>query len=322
VIVAVAGPIMSGTSSVTKAAAAPAKPASFGEHLRRETGAQDRHALAEAGQKLVDGDADAFAKAVVEAAGWRADQPLIIDGVRHVQILQSLRELVFPVPIILAYVDVTPAVYAQRIEKKGKLSEALQFSDHPTEQQVKSRLAKIADIRVDNSGNVTDAVKSLIRDTQERLHMRRALQGRIIFPDFTIDPATMPPGVIAVVDMRSAGAAAKQWLNRLQRTRRPNDIFTLALVDDTPTARELATKTIHFFLPRPVRYDEKASLDSKTATLAAEIETHFPIVTSVSVTEQDDVHVPETVAPFWLTLGERRTRLPAPRPTRARRSQR
>lgn len=317
-VVAVAGPIMSGTSLVTKnaALAAPAPRASFGDHLRKETGSADRYALAEAGQNMVDTDAKAFARAVLERSGWQPERPLIVDGVRHVEILRSLQDLVFPVPVVLAYIDVTPAVYAKRIEAEGKLAEALNFSDHPTEQQVTTRLTHLADFRVDNSGDVDEAVRSLIAHSENRLQMRRSLENRILFPDFEADPGEIEPGTVAVIDMRAMSPRVRRWLDRLQKAEAGKNVITVAIVDDFPSRKETANTTLQFFLPRPVRYAGTDLQQDKAAVLAAEIEIRFPVITAMPPQESKQSERVEGPAAFWLTMGERAAAKPTGRSSR------
>src|ERR1700675_4282407 len=71
---------------------------SFGDYVRSiadQRGAgQSREALQQIGDELVSKSLEPFSRAVVSRVTWQ--EGCIVDGVRHLQVLRTLRELVTP----------------------------------------------------------------------------------------------------------------------------------------------------------------------------------------------------------------------------------
>src|SRR5262245_49953380 len=83
---------------------------SFGGYLRRV--AQERRlpvtreALQALGEEMVRQDVQAFCREVLNEQPWRAGVPLLVDGVRHEEVLEALRDLLSPAPEYLIYINV------------------------------------------------------------------------------------------------------------------------------------------------------------------------------------------------------------------------
>src|SRR4051812_19856035 len=107
-VLAFSGKIASGKSTLSAAVAKELGwlRVSFGEHVRRvavRRGANTNtpHALQELGEALVQQNVDAFCRDTLHEGGWRAGQPVVIDGLRHACVAEKLRTIVSPTPLYL-----------------------------------------------------------------------------------------------------------------------------------------------------------------------------------------------------------------------------
>jgi dephospho-CoA kinase len=103
-VIAFAGRIGAGKSSVAKALADHLgwKLASFGAYVRTVVSSRglslSRESLQAVGEELEAKDTTALCRAVLNAAFWQPGEPLVIEGIRHVRVLEILKTLVAPQP--------------------------------------------------------------------------------------------------------------------------------------------------------------------------------------------------------------------------------
>jgi dephospho-CoA kinase len=156
---AFSGKIGSGKTAVSKlfASRMGARWNSFGNTVKRI--AEDRHvtpdreALQNLGAELVSICPDAFCRRVINEANPKHGSFLVIDGVRHAAILERLKVILHPTPVVSIFVEVHEPVRLERIRRRGVpgLQELKVFESHSTEIQVMTSLRKSADLCVDNS---------------------------------------------------------------------------------------------------------------------------------------------------------------------------
>src|SRR5438876_3855719 len=121
-VFAFCGPIGSGKSSVSKlfAARTGAGWTSFGRtvaEIAMERGlTTDRQKLQELGAKLVTEERGSFCKEVVARAKHARGGTVVIDGVRHLAVLEELRSGVSPCNLICVYVDSPRALRLERVK--------------------------------------------------------------------------------------------------------------------------------------------------------------------------------------------------------------
>jgi dephospho-CoA kinase len=127
---------------------------SFGNYVRfvaRSQGlVESREVLQEIGADLVEKDVAEFSRAVLAQADWQPGQSIVIDGIRHVTVLASLRKLVAPTKLFLVFVETDKATRSARLFDRDAINlEIHQHLElHSTEQQVKSTLAKMSDLLI------------------------------------------------------------------------------------------------------------------------------------------------------------------------------
>jgi len=102
-ILAFSGGIGSGKSTLSSGVAEALEwpRVSFGRYVRavaldRGLDAESREVLQEVGESLITAGWVPFCRAVLTQADWRPERSLVVDGIRHVEALQTLRALAAP----------------------------------------------------------------------------------------------------------------------------------------------------------------------------------------------------------------------------------
>jgi dephospho-CoA kinase len=108
--------------------------------------------------------------AVIGQTTWTGSGSLILEGVRHIEILPIVREIIAPTELFIIFVDTPREVRISRLRQRGcKEGEAFdQVESHSTEIQVPS-LEKLADLRIDGTHNVEDLASEVIAWLGKRL---------------------------------------------------------------------------------------------------------------------------------------------------------
>jgi len=155
-IITLAGPIGSGKSSLARsvAAALGAPSAGFGDYVRAratEAGldAGSRRVLQDLGHDLVEADARGFLDAALDWSGHQAGRDLVLDGLRHMAILDALRarEAESLDTLFLLYLDTPVEVRQARIAARGVSLADMQTAEaHPAERDLNEHLRAAADV--------------------------------------------------------------------------------------------------------------------------------------------------------------------------------
>lgn len=178
-ILAFSGGIGSGKSSVSQAVADRLgwRRVSFGDYVRlaaKQRGlAQTRETLQAVGISLIDAGWERFCRAVLLQAEWRNGQPLIVDGVRHVEALQTLRRIAAPSQVLLVFVQLGTPERKARLEQMETSSSRLdEWDTHSTEVQVAAALPKLADLTINGSRSLDSLAREVegwVRSMEDRL---------------------------------------------------------------------------------------------------------------------------------------------------------
>lgn len=169
-VVALSGKVGSGKSSVSAAVASALgwQRVSFGEYVRGVAQAQQlddsRLTLQNLGEELLAADARAFCANVLAQAATQSAS-LVVDGVRHEQVVALLRELVAPRPLVHVHLALEETIRVGRIiARQGEIDaqELKRIDGHPTEQQVIKSLPQRADIGADYADDLGSIVQQII----------------------------------------------------------------------------------------------------------------------------------------------------------------
>lgn len=154
-----AAPIEAGKTTLSLAVADRLKAprVSFGEYLRWLAGERNmpvtREVLQDLGNELVSHDVRGFCEGVLRRQPWRPGVPLVIDGVRHLEVLKALADILAPAPEYLIYIKVDRETQAKRLVNDDLRHEKplAVLEQHPTERQVRSVLPDKAALVLDGT---------------------------------------------------------------------------------------------------------------------------------------------------------------------------
>ena len=141
----------------------------FGDEVRYRAAQQglgdSREVLQALGERLVDESPREFCEAVLLRANYRPGQKLVIEGVRHVEILQVLREIVAPQPVFHVHLGSTESVRLARLQKRNRYGDQISSAadDHSTEVQLKDQLPVAADAVLDGDLDVAALVRLAVQ---------------------------------------------------------------------------------------------------------------------------------------------------------------
>lgn len=159
IVIGISGPIASGktTFGTRLSEYLGCSIGSFGQVVRevarqRRLG-MDRSILQRIGQDLADGDPAKFCRDVLAAAGWKPGESAVIEGFRHVSIVEAMRQIVYPAEFKLLFLDVD---LSTELARTGLPRSTMQlYQSDRTESQL-SQLRQLADSRLDGSNSMEE----------------------------------------------------------------------------------------------------------------------------------------------------------------------
>ena len=169
VVVGFAGAIASGKTTLTVEVARllNCKRVSFGDQVRAialERGKEPlRENLQAIGEQLVASDVENFCRAVLKQKGWKPGQSLVVDGIRHKEVLDTLKAIVAPTKLVLVFIEVNQDTLRARIENRALSHREIDdIQQHSTEVQVKNVLPLVADCILDGHKSVAKLSEEVI----------------------------------------------------------------------------------------------------------------------------------------------------------------
>jgi cytidylate kinase len=169
-VLGLSGRIAAGKSTITSALAeALAWPtASFGAFVRAQAAHRDlpadRDTLQAVGEELIGALGwPEFCECTLAHAGLTTvSVPCIVEGIRHVPALETLRAM-FERPVYLVYLEASEAERTRRLQREGVSSEqAMTWSEHSTEHDVRDALPALADLSVTAEGTSDAAIDEIL----------------------------------------------------------------------------------------------------------------------------------------------------------------
>ena len=156
-VIALSGRTKAGKSTIARALAERLgwPWASFGEYVRAEASRtdrpDDRETLQELGAGLIASlGCEEFCRRTLAHASLDGDSvPCIVEGVRHLDVLRSLRDLFDPFPVYLVQLEVADEERDRRLTAEGIDPErGAAWEQHSTERDVAAALPARSDLRV------------------------------------------------------------------------------------------------------------------------------------------------------------------------------
>jgi len=119
-----------------------------------------REMLQSVGEEQVRDRPRAFCEAVLRRANYQPGQGLVLEGLRHAEILALLRELLSPVKLVHVHILSSEEERQQRIATRARPGDVAvrETEEHSTEAQLMRTLPTLADVTVDGSRPVADIV--------------------------------------------------------------------------------------------------------------------------------------------------------------------
>jgi dephospho-CoA kinase len=176
VILGFAGAIGSGKSTISSAVADTCglSRVSFGDYVREQTkerglDATAREALQAVGESLISEGWVPFCKSVLATARWTRNQSLVIDGIRHVEAVETLRMLVAPTPFRLIFLLTNEEIRHARLLERGIVygEKQRQVEAHPTERELPTLLASVADYCIHADGTKDEVIARILARLRE-----------------------------------------------------------------------------------------------------------------------------------------------------------
>lgn len=153
-IIGIAGRINSGKTTVAQELSKKlnCKVTSFGNVVRkiateRNIG-NDRKSLQDLGQSLVDNELDYLCKGVLDIVHWDAKENIIIEGIRHKNVLIKLKSITSPFVLKLIYIDASNSLLDYRDNSSRIVNNRAEIEKHETEREVISDIKAEANIIV------------------------------------------------------------------------------------------------------------------------------------------------------------------------------
>ncbi len=144
----------------------------FGDEVRARAAAAGREAtrevLQEIGEHLVATDPHGFCAAVLARGNYRPGAGLVIDGIRHVDVLELVQRMVAPDRLVHVHVESSDQVRQDRLKARSRPGDAAILADmemHSTERQVIEGLPQRADIIVNAADKLESIVASICRQS-------------------------------------------------------------------------------------------------------------------------------------------------------------
>lgn len=142
--------------------------ASFGEYVRGVATSRgishEREDLQKLGKGLIhELGFDEFTANVLAAAGWSANLPLVVEGIRHVDAVESVRRAASGTEFFLVYIDAEEDQRLTRIEARDLATHERikRWDSHSTEREVEA-LRELADFVVTSSGSPHDVAVEIV----------------------------------------------------------------------------------------------------------------------------------------------------------------
>jgi tRNA uridine 5-carbamoylmethylation protein Kti12 len=168
-VLAFSGKIGSGKSTLSAqvAKALNWKLASFGDYVRTVAKSEglelSREVLQDLGASLVERPEE-FCRSVLAHYGWQFGEPLVIEGVRHKEILEALQRIVAPLELRVVFLEIGDEERQRRMraEESMESDQMKRVETHSTEKQVSEVLPDMADLTVSADRPVGELVREIV----------------------------------------------------------------------------------------------------------------------------------------------------------------
>lgn len=159
IVICFSGKITSGKTTLSQEIASLLRSprVSFGEYVRnfarmRGQNFLDRSVLQQIGEELLKENFYEFCNSVLNQTIWRECYYLIVDGVRHLEVFEAIKEIVRPKKTKLVYIELDTEIQTNRIyfrDREGAI-ELRKYEEHSTERQAE-QIKSMSDLILDGN---------------------------------------------------------------------------------------------------------------------------------------------------------------------------
>ncbi len=176
-IIAFSGLIATGKSELSRSVAAALRweRVSFGDYIRSMARQRNmdpiRRNLQTLGEAIIlEQGWDSYCHSVLKQIGWTPGQPVVLDGLRHSEALDSLKRIASPMEVVLVLLESPDDVRQSRLSARDACThdELEQLDTHSTEVQVSGILRTLADLILDSNKPITELTSTVIDWLRER----------------------------------------------------------------------------------------------------------------------------------------------------------
>jgi Cytidylate kinase len=135
---------------------------SFGDFVRQEAFNRGipnatRQDLQNIGQSLVTEDVRDFCRRVLRTVDFSAGEQIVLDGVRHKEVLEVISEISQRQPIKLVLL-----VASEKTRRNRSLQDIDSIDSHRVESEVKAQFRSIADLVIDTENDEAESLQTLM----------------------------------------------------------------------------------------------------------------------------------------------------------------
>jgi cytidylate kinase len=147
----------------------------FGDFVRANATARglphSRAVLQTIGEELIEKRGwTGFCRSVLGMVDWAPGRSIVIDGVRHTEVVSTLRVLVAPSEFLLVFVKADAALRRHRLAARcaTEASDLVIVESHSTEKQLVDALPALADLTVNSSLLPESTVRTILEWVRTR----------------------------------------------------------------------------------------------------------------------------------------------------------
>jgi hypothetical protein len=115
----------------------------------------------ELGSDLVETDPALLCRRVLADAGWPATEIVLLDGVRHVSVVHTIRSIIAPAEFRLVMVDASPESRQKRFKHTNNADISIKQIDAHAVSKDTDALSRIADYHADGDADDNSIVATL-----------------------------------------------------------------------------------------------------------------------------------------------------------------
>lgn len=125
---------------------------------------ESREVLQNLGASLINQGVEKFCQSVLAQVNWQPLQPLVIDGIRHVEVVKVLQKIISPLEFRLVFISIDEKIRNARLDKRNitDYQNNQGIEAHSTEVQVQTLLPRIADLTVDGTQKTEELVQEVL----------------------------------------------------------------------------------------------------------------------------------------------------------------